>query len=116
MSRRPYRGKLFPLDRAIQLRHDGLKLEDIAFAIGYSRPTVRWHLHKIGLSCGVAGKRARFGRFFPIEEVKRLYLGGLCQREIAVKLGYTKGAIQNQMRRMDIVMRPRGGDNRKKTT
>jgi DNA-binding transcriptional ArsR family regulator len=84
------------------LARRGLTVTEIALALGVSKPTVCFHMRRLGISAD-----SRFSRRYDWKEIRAYYDAGHTMRECQAKFGFSGGAWSDAVARGDIAARPR---------
>ncbi len=99
-SPRPARGST--RRRVAELIAEGLTQAEIAVALGVSRPTVCFHMRRLGISA-----RPDFARRHDWREIAEFYEGGHSFTACRLKFGFSRNAWADAIRRGVIRPRPR---------
>ena len=89
-------------DAVAALAHRGLTVTEIAGILGVSKPTVCFHMRRLGI-----GGDSRFSRRYDWREIRAYYDAGHTMRECQAKFGFSGGAWSDAVTRGDIDPRPR---------
>jgi hypothetical protein len=89
-------------DRVLVLARQGLTVTQIAREIGVSKPTVCYHMRRLG----IAGD-TKFSRRYDWVAIRAYYDAGHSMRECQKEFGFSGGAWSDAVARGDISPRPR---------
>jgi DNA-binding NarL/FixJ family response regulator len=85
-----------------RLHNEGLGVAEIAERLGVKKPTVCYHLRKLGVP-----PKTKFGRRHDWEAIRQAYEAGLSMRRCKARFGFSSDAWRDAVKRGDIVPRDR---------
>lgn len=85
-----------------ELRERGLSYREIASALGITKPTVAYHVRRLGIPAQESAARR-----YDWKAIQTAYDAGLSMRECAARFGFSSGSWTAAVRRGAIIPRPK---------